>query len=242
MKARTHHYLLALVSSVSLNAAVQEGGAASPAEKGFTKPAPAAEQGFKKPSTAEKPGAAAPAGEKDGGFKKPAGEGDAGNKKPGMREGVGSKKKGEGDRGSAKPGMRDGDGKKPGGGEGDSGKKKMGPRDGEGKKTSAETGMKKGSGEGGFKKPGAEGMKKAPGTPAETLLIRVLDKGATVDVAGEKVERNQLRAHLSSFLPEHSGAIVIVEGTADVPFGEMSGVLDAVRDNGAKKAQMRVAE
>jgi bla regulator protein BlaR1 len=202
-------------------------------------------------------------GEADGIKKR--GEGDGINK-GGARDGEGTRKSAEGD-GAKKLGMRDGDGKAKTGArdgegtrksaEGD-GAKKTGARDGEGTKKSAEGdgNRRKGAREGdgarksaegeGSRRTGArdgEGSRKSAGSEATggELVLRVTDSGDTVIVAGEKVTHRGLRAHLSEFLPQHSGAQVVIEADEGIDEKIVADVLDAARDNGAKRATMRTA-
>lgn len=105
--------------------------------------------------------------------------------------------------------------------------------------------MKDGEREGAVKKPGArdgEGgtkVRKGEGDAAttksgETITLRVSKNGETVMVGDKEVAMSGLRGHLSSFLPEHPGAKIIVTGDADTPLGALHNTVDAVRDNGNK--------
>ena len=165
-------------------------------------------------------------GEADGGKK--AGPRDGDGAKQGMRDGEGARKRGgEGD-GAAKTGPRDGEG---------GGRKGM--RDGEGAARSAERDGegRKGRGESGERGKSAEGGKSAEsGAAGEKIVLRVVSGGDEVMVGKEKMPVNRLRGYLSEFLPEHAGAAVVVQADDDVPFKAVAGVLDAARDNGAKKA------
>ncbi|HRH99210.1 MAG TPA: M56 family metallopeptidase, partial [Prosthecobacter sp.] len=179
------------------------------------------EGGEKKPAMREGDGGARKPGARDGdgGVKKP-GTGDGeGPRKPGARDGEGGvKKPGTGDgEGARKPGMRDGD--KPRTGERDGDKPRTGERDGDKPRTGARDGE-------GMKKPGArdgEGStktRKGEGDSAsvkssEVITMHVTASGDTVLINGEKRPISGLRGHLSTFLPEHPGAKVIVSGDPD---------------------------
>ncbi|MFZ2282069.1 MAG: biopolymer transporter ExbD, partial [Prosthecobacter sp.] len=164
----------------------------------------------------------------EGGAKNPGtGDGEGGSKKTGMRDGEGGSKKpgtGDGEAGSKKTGMRDGEGggKKPGTGDGESGSKKTGAREGEGgKKTGASDGDKSTS-------------------SSETLTLRVIKNGEAVMVGDEEVSMSRLRGHLSTFLPDHAGAKVVVTGDDNIPLSALHNTVDAVRDNGNKKVGIKV--
>ena len=158
-----------------------------------------------------------------------------GEKEPGKaREGEGVKKTGPRDgEGQPRTGARDGEGAKKGPRDGEGGKK-TGARDGEGTRKAAE------GGEGAArKKSGGEGEKAVAGN---ALIIRAIDKGENVVVDGTKVDAHRLRAHLSEFLPEQKGRPVVIEADEDVPYKTVMEVLDAARDNGAKKATLRTTK
>ncbi|MFC5457071.1 M56 family metallopeptidase [Prosthecobacter fluviatilis] len=196
--------------------------------------------------------------EGDGGAKKSGmREGDGGSRKPGTGDGEGARKPGarEGDGGSRKPGARDGegsaktgmrDGEKPRtGGErdGDGGAKKTGARDGEGaNKTGMRDGEKPRTGgerEGeGSRKTGARDGDKATSS-GETITLKVIKNGEAVMVGDEEVSMGRLRGHLSTFLPEHPSAKVLVTGDEDVPLGALHNTVDAVRDNGNKNVGIK---
>ncbi|MCX6848018.1 MAG: hypothetical protein NTY98_03775 [Verrucomicrobia bacterium] len=199
----------------------------------------------------------APAAEKP---KTGAGEEDGnGMKKPGTRDGEGGAKKpgtGDGEGGSKKTGMRDDEGgsKKTGMREGDGGTKKPGAREGEGStKTGARDGEKPRTGERegeGGKKTGAregEGGKKtgasdgdASASTSETITLRVIKNGEAVMVGDKEVSMGGLRGHLSTFLPDHAGAKVVVTGDDNIPLSALHNTVDAVRDNGNKKVGIKV--
>lgn len=156
--------------------------------------------------------------EHDGGMKK-TGESEGGTKKPGMRDGEGSRK----------PGARDGE--KPRSGERD-GMKKTGERDGEGRKPSAESGQKP--------RKGTEGSADTPvRSSGEVITMHVTANGDTVLINGEKQSTSGLRGHLSTFLPDHPGAKVIVSGDPDTPLKSLHAIVDAVRDNGNKNVGIK---
>jgi beta-lactamase regulating signal transducer with metallopeptidase domain len=178
------------------------------------------------------------------------GEGDGGTKKPGMRDGEGGTKKTgarDGDGGTKKTGMRDGEGgtKKTGTGDGEGGTKKTGMREGEG--GTKKTGMREGEG---GKKAGTregEGSKKTAASEgdgstnsSETLTLRVIKNGEAVMVGDEEVSMSRLRGHLSTFLPDHAGAKVVVTGDDNIPLSALHNTVDAVRDNGNKKVGIKV--
>ncbi|WP_397384060.1 M56 family metallopeptidase [Prosthecobacter sp.] len=215
---------------------------------------PAAEQ---TKTGASEEGAPARAREGDGGTKKTGmREGDGGARKSGTGDGEGSRKTGmrEGDGGSRKPGARDGegsgktgmrDGEKPRTGgerEGD-GSRKTGARDGEG---STKTGMRDGEkprtgGEregDGSRKTGARDGDKATSS-GETITLKVIKNGEAVMVGETEVSMRGLRGHLSTFLPEHPGAKVVVTGDENVPLGALHNTVDAVRDNGNKNVGIK---
>ncbi len=174
-------------------------------------------------------------GEREGG--KPSAEREGGTKKPGMRDGEGGVKKpgtGDGESGTKKPGMRDGEGgiKKTGARDGE-GTKKPGARDGEG---GSKTGAR--DGEGSTKTRKGEGDS-ASVKSSEVITMHVTANGDTVLINGEKHSTSGLRGHLSTFLPDHPGAKVIVSGDPDTPLKSLHEVVDAVRDNGNKNVRIK---
>jgi bla regulator protein BlaR1 len=162
-------------------------------------------------------------------------EGDGGTKKTGMREG---------DSGIKKPGTGDGEGgRKTGAREGDGESRKPGPRDGEG---STKTGMRDGEkprtggereGDGGRKTGARDGGKAA--FSGETITLKVIKNGEAVMVGDQEVSMGGLRGHLSTFLPDHPGAKVVVTGEDNVPLGALHNTVDAVRDNGNKNVGIK---
>ncbi|WP_395736656.1 M56 family metallopeptidase [Prosthecobacter sp.] len=203
------------------------------------------EGGSKKTGMRDGDGGAKKTGARDGegGVKKP-GTGDGeGARKTGARDGEGgARKPGTGDgEGASKTGARDGEGgaRKPGTGDGERARK-TGARDGEGGARKPGTGDGEGAGktgardgDGGTKRAGArDGDRSAASGKAITL--RVIKNGEAVMVGDEEVAMNRLRGHLSTFLPEHPGAKIIVTGEGDVPMSAMNNTVDAVRDNGNK--------
>ena len=178
------------------------------------------EKPVKKPATREREGGMKKTGdgEREGG--KPSAERDGGTKKPGMRDGEGGVKK---------PGTRDGE--KPRSSERD-GMKKTGARDGEGRKPSAESGQKP--------RKGTEGSADTPvRNSGEVITMHVTANGDTVLINGEKHSTSGLRGHLSTFLPDHPGAKVIVSGDPDTPLKSLHEIVDAVRDNGNKNVGIK---
>lgn len=172
-------------------------------------------------------------GERSGGTR------ETGKREGGEREGgdMGRAKGGEREGGKPAEGMRDGDrpregakrdGDREGGERGvkDGERSRTGPRDGE---RSREGGEKDGE------------RTKATSEGAGSLVLRVIDGGENVMVGKEKVPLNRLRHHLSQTLPNHAGAQVTIEADDDVPFKTVGQVLDAARDNGAKRAQIQSA-
>jgi beta-lactamase regulating signal transducer with metallopeptidase domain len=145
----------------------------------------------------------------------------------GQRDGESGPRKGPRDGDVKKKGPRDGD--KPRTGTRDGDKPRTSERDGERPKTGQRDGDK-----------GHESAEKNAGrsTSQETLTLRVTNKGDTVLVAGKEVPINRLRGHLQSYLPEHPGASVIINAEEDVPYKALTGVLDAVRDNGNKSVRI----
>ena len=203
-------------------------------------------------------------GEREGGEKKPAmREGDGGARKPGMRDGEGgAKKPGTGDgEGTRKPGMRDGDkprtgerdGDKPRTGERDGDKPRTGERDGDKPRTGERDGDKPRTGardgEGGPKTGARDGesstkTRKGDGDSAsvkssEVITMHVPASGGTILINGEERPLSGLRGHLSTFLPDHPGAKVIVSGDPDTPLKSLHQIIDAVRDNGNKNVGIR---
>ena len=137
---------------------------------------------------------------------------------------------------------RKGDAKKPDASEGDGGTKKTGPRDGEGSnKTGMRDGEKPRTGDRddeGRRKTGArDGDKTAPSS--ETITLRVIKNGGAVMVGETEVFMGSLRGHLSTFLPNHPGARVVVTGEDNVPMSAMNNTVDAVRDNGNKNVGIK---
>jgi beta-lactamase regulating signal transducer with metallopeptidase domain len=195
--------------------------------------------------------------EGEGGMKKTGdGERDGGTKKPGMRDGEGGvKKPGTGDsEGARKPGARDGEGgvKKPGTGDGE-GTRKPGMKDGEKPRTGERDGEKPRTGardgEGGTKTGARDGEgsakpRKGEGDSAsvkssEVITMHVTASGDSVLINGEKQPLSGIRGHLSTFLPEHPGAKVIVSGDPDTPLKSLHQIVDAVRDNGNKNVGIK---
>jgi len=152
----------------------------------------------------------------------------------------------DGGGGAKKTGMRDGEGgsRKPGTGDVEGGARKPGTGDGEG---SRKTGMR--DGEGGARKPGTgdgEGSRKTgardgsqAATSGETITLKVIKKGEAVLVGENEVAMGSLRGHLSTFLPEHAGAKIVVMSETDVPFSAIHNTVDAVRDNGNKNVGIK---
>jgi beta-lactamase regulating signal transducer with metallopeptidase domain len=225
---------------------IKKPGASSDSETPVKKPATReGEGGMKKTGDGEREGGK-PSAERDGGTKKPgARDGEGGVKKPGTGDGEGTKK----------PGARDGEGgvKKPGSGDGE-GTRKPGMKDGEKPRTRERDGEKPRTGardgEGGAKKPGArdgEGsakLRKGEGDSAsvkssEVITMHVAASGDTVLINGEKQPLSGIRGHLSTFLPEHPGAKVIVSGDPDTPLKSLHQIVDAVRDNGNKNVGIK---
>lgn len=199
-------------------------------------------RGGETPRSAET-GKPAATGEREGGEKKPGmREGDGAARKSAEREGDGARKPGtrDGDGGAKKPGMRDGDGgaRKPGTGDGE-GARKPGMRDGDKPRTGERDGEKPRTGERdgeGTRKTGARDGDSA--SSGETITIRVSKDGDTVTVGDKEVAMSGLRGHLSTFLPEHPGAKILVTGDADTPLKALHNTVDAVRDNGNKNVSI----
>ncbi len=155
-------------------------------------------------------------------------------KKTGPSEAGTPPRSGEGDGGSKKTGMRDGEGgaRKSGTGDGE-GSRKTGMRDGEGgaRKTGA------GDGEGGRKTGARDGDKSS--SSGETITLKVIKNGEAVMVGDKEVPMGGLRGHLSTFLPDHPGAKILVSAEADTPYKAVKNALDAVRDNGNENVGIR---
>ncbi len=194
--------------------------------------------------------------EGDGGAKKSGmREGDGGSKKTGTGDGEGARKTGsrEGEGGSRKPGARDGEGstktgmrdgegaRKTGARDGEGGSRKPGTGDGEGsRKTGARDGEKPrtgGEGESSRKTGARDGDKST--SSGETITLKVIKNGEAVMVGDKEVSMGGLRGHLSTFLPEHPGAKVVVTGDENVPLGALHNTVDAVRDNGNKNVGIK---
>jgi beta-lactamase regulating signal transducer with metallopeptidase domain/biopolymer transport protein ExbD len=169
-----------------------------------------------KPS-AEREGGSKPNAERDG-QRKPNAERDGEKPRSGMKDG---EKPRTGERDGEKPrtGERDGEGMKKPGGE----------RDGEGRKPSAESGQKPRKGEG----------DRLAASSGEVITMHVTADGDTVVINGEKRSTSGLRGFLSTFLPEHPGAKVIVSGDPDTPLKSLHQIVDAVRDNGNKNVGIK---
>ena len=154
-------------------------------------------------------------------------------------DGDGSKKAAVKDGDNPKPaGARDGETERKGPRDGEAGGKIRGPRDGEGpRKTGARDGEspKKKSSEG-------EGSRKETGdrvVSGNPVVLRIIDQGEQVAIGEEKVATNRLRGFLSEYLPAQAGRSVVIEADDNVPSKVVAEVLDAARDNGAKKATVR---
>ncbi len=161
--------------------------------------------------------------------RKPAmkdGEREGGSKPSAEREG---QRKPNAERDSEKkPGMRDGD--RPRNGPRDGEKPRTGPRDGEGRKPSAESGQKPRQGD----------ANRSPDSTGELITLQVIDGGDTVLIGDEKIPMNRLRGFLSTFLPDHPGAQVLISEGSDTPVKSLHQILDAVRDNGNKSARIQM--
>jgi bla regulator protein BlaR1 len=189
------------------------------------------------PRSTESPKPAMKDGERESG--KPSAERDSqrkpnaereGEKKPGMRDGE-RPRTGERDGEKPRTGERDGEGMKKPGAERDAGTPAR-KGDGEGRKPSAESGQKP--------RKGSEGSADTPvRSSGEVLTLKVIDGGDTVLIGDEKVPMNRLRGFLSTFLPEHPGARVVIQAEAKTEYKILTGVLDAVRDNGNKNAGIK---
>ncbi|MBK8090714.1 MAG: biopolymer transporter ExbD [Verrucomicrobiaceae bacterium] len=145
--------------------------------------------------------------------------------KDGEREG-GSKPNIERD-GEKKPGIRDGEKPRTGPRDGE-GMKKPGTKDGEGRKPSAESGSKSRKVDG----------DRISDSSDEVIIMIVSADGENILIGDEKVPTNRLRGFLSTYLPDHPGAKVIVRGDANSPYKSLLQVLDAISDNGNKKARI----
>jgi beta-lactamase regulating signal transducer with metallopeptidase domain len=180
----------------------------------------------------------------EGGSRKPGGRDGEGSNKTGMRDGekprAGGEREGDGARktgardgeGSTKTGMRDGEKPRTGGEREGDGARKTGARDGEG-------GRKEGARDGeGSRKTGARDGDKATSS-GETITLKVIKNGEAVMVGETEVSMRGLRGHLSTFLPEHPGAKVVVTGDENVPLGALHNTVDAVRDNGNKNVGIK---
>jgi beta-lactamase regulating signal transducer with metallopeptidase domain len=199
----------------------REGGKPSAERDGMKKSGDRDGEGMKKPG----------ARDGEGGVKKP-GTGDGeGTKKPGARDGEGGKPSAEPEGGTKKPGMKDGE--KPRTGERDGEKPRTGERDGEGMKKSGAR-----DGEGSTKTRKGEGDS-ASVKSGEVITMHVTASGDTVLINGEKQPTSGLRGHLSTFLPDHPGAKVIVSGDPDTPLKSLHEIVDAVRDNGNKNVGIK---
>lgn len=158
----------------------------------------------------------------------------------GMRDGERPRTDGErdgertrgGERDGEKPrtGMRDGEKPRTGARDGD-GERKPGMRDGEKPRTAERDGKPRDGRE--------DSGKKSMTTSGETITLHVTKKGDVVRIGEEEISVNRLRGHLMNFLPEHPGAKVIVTADADVSFGAVHNILDAVRDNGNKNVGIK---
>jgi len=182
----------------------------------------------------ERSGGTRESGKRDGGERE--GGGDMGREKreggkpaEGSREG---RKPAEGakDGQRSREGMRDGDRGREGAKRDGEGSKEGGMRDGERSRTGPRDGERTREG-------GERGGKTSEGTGS--LVLRVVDGGESVMVGKDKVPMNKLRAHLSKVLPEQPGVQVNIEADDDIPFKTVGQVLDAARDNGAKRAQIQ---
>ena len=67
----------------------------------------------------------------------------------------------------------------------------------------------------------------------------MIKNGEAVMVGDHEVSMGGLRGHLSTFLPEHPGAKVVVTGDDNVPLGALHNTVDAVRDNGNKNVGIK---
>lgn len=169
----------------------------------------------KKPAMRESE-AGTPARQGDSESGKPSAERD-GTRKPGPRDGEAEKK----------PGMRDGE------------KPRTGTRDGEAtQKPSAESPRSTRSKESSQKPRKGDGDRSTTSSD-EVITMHVPASGDTVLIGDEKVPMNRLRGFLSTFLPDHPGAKVVIQAEAKTDYKVLIGVLDAVRDNGNKNAGIK---
>jgi beta-lactamase regulating signal transducer with metallopeptidase domain len=212
-------------------------------EKPTGKPAAPETPAADKPRDGEREGEGTRRGPRDGEMKKEgprdgetprtgARDGE-GARKSGERDGEGTRKSAEGD-GARKTGPRDGDTLRTGARDGE-GTRKTGPRDGEGTRQNAARdgeGMKRGARDG-------ESSKNETAGSGKTIVLRVTGNGESVTVNGETVPTNRLRGYLSEHLPANRDAAVFIEAEDDVPHKAVMEVLDAAKDNGAKKASIR---
>ncbi len=158
-------------------------------------------------------------------------------KKPAMRQSEAGTPARQGDREGSKPSAeRDGT-RKPGTRDGE--KPRTGPRDGEStQKPSAESPRSTKSKESSQKPRKSDGDRSTTSS-GERITLKVIDGGDTVLIGDEKVPMNRLRGFLSTFLPDHPGAKVVIQAEAKTDYKVLIGVLDAVRDNGNKNASIK---
>lgn len=161
----------------------------------------------------ERPGAKPPPAESPAAGK-PRGE----TRRDGERRETGGPRDGE----ARKEGPRDGEGQRKGPRDGE-GARNRGPRDGETRK----------EGEGAPRREGAE----IP-TEKNPIVLRIDAAGENVAIDGTKVPMGGLRGHLSEFLPRQAGRPVVIEAEDATPHKAVMEVLDAARDNGAKRASI----
>jgi beta-lactamase regulating signal transducer with metallopeptidase domain len=171
-------------------------------------------------------------------------------KKPAAREGERPKagerlREGERARDGERPreGERARDGAQPREGEKmrDGERPRTGERDGERPKSGSRDGDRPKSGDREGERP-REGERMRDGEGGRNPIeIRVLGSGDDVRVGSETVPTNRLRGFLKDYLAEHSGRPVVIDADPTTPYAAVAGVLDAVRDNGAKNAQIRPA-
>lgn len=190
----------------------------------------------------------------DGGKPSTEREGNEG-KKSREREGEGRAKK-SGMRDGERPRTGQGDGERPRSGKRDGERAKTGPRDGEKPRTGerdGEGGKKSGTRDGEESNKSRKGARDGEGTAkvrkgegdaatrsGESITLRVSKDGDHVMIGDEEVAMNSLRGHLSTLLPEHPGAKVIVTGDPDTSLKSLHEVVDAVRDNGNKNVGISV--
>ena len=93
-------------------------------------------------------------------------------------------------------------------------------------------------GEGGARKTGAGDGGKASSS-GETITLKVIKNGEAVMVGDKEVAMGGLRGHLSTFLPDHAGAKILISAEADTPYKAVMNALDAVRDNGNKTVEIK---